>query len=248
MNPHCYAAGAGTAGQSRITDYIGSARYERTCAEAPPFPQAFLVEKPGGAGTRIHFHDEDQFQIFVSGSGRIGPDLVVAPAVHFANYHTAYGPIAADDGGIAWFTLRDVADEGAWFLPEDRGHAERGATRRNLSLNLSPLGTPGLVALCAPTDDGLAVWRMGVNPHEQVGAGALPPFPPGAGGRFHVVLAGSVEAVGETLVDRSLLYATAAETVTMTAGAAGADILILQFPRDRRDRTAAVRSDIGTVG
>ena len=35
-------------------------------------PQAFLVNQPPGAVTPAHFHEPNQFQVFVDGDGRIG--------------------------------------------------------------------------------------------------------------------------------------------------------------------------------
>ena len=35
-------------------------------------PQGFLVEQPPGSVTPPHFHEVDQFQVFVGGDGRIG--------------------------------------------------------------------------------------------------------------------------------------------------------------------------------
>ena len=35
-------------------------------------PQGFLVIQPPGAVTPAHFHDHNQFQVFVEGNGRIG--------------------------------------------------------------------------------------------------------------------------------------------------------------------------------
>lgn len=230
------------ADQRVVTDYIGTAYYVRNGAERSPLPQAFQVEKPPYGGTPIHFHDEDQFQVFVAGDGRIGPETVIAPAVHFANFHTAYGPIAAGEQGLAWVTLRDIADEGAWFLPESRGHADKKARRRNVSAHLPSQARAGLQTVVEPTDDGLAVWRLGLAGSQHIEAEGLPPFPTGAGGRFHLVLAGALLWQGERLGTRSLIYATAEEKLSLTAGDDGADLLVLQFPRDRRERADIGRS------
>lgn len=224
------------ADQRAVTDLINSAFYVRSGAERPPLPQAFLVQKAPGAGTRLHFHNEDQFQIFIAGDGRVGPEQVTAPALHFANFHTAYGPIAAGDQGLTWLTLRDVADEGAWYLPEGRGQAEKAALRRNVSSNLAKERSAGLQIVVPPAEDGLAVWRLGLTPAQRVEPSDLPAFTPGAGGRFHLVLDGSIVWQGDRLGVRSLVYATAEERLSMTAGDDGADILILQFPRDRHER------------
>src|SRR6185369_6237393 len=54
-------------------------------------PNAYLVCQQPGAALHPHFHQADQFQVFVAGSGRIGKHPVSAVTVHFAAAHSPYG-------------------------------------------------------------------------------------------------------------------------------------------------------------
>ena len=75
-------------------------------------PQGFLVSQPPGSVTPPHFHETNQFQVFVGGSGRLGKRRADPVTVQFAGGHTPYGPIAAGDRGIQYFTLRQSWDPG----------------------------------------------------------------------------------------------------------------------------------------
>ena len=60
-------------------------------------PQAFLIEMHAGETILPHFHEVDQFQVFVSGMGSLGRGKEAARplSVHYADHHTGYGPIDA---------------------------------------------------------------------------------------------------------------------------------------------------------
>ena len=73
------------------TQYIG----ERTHAIGD-MPQAFLAEMGPHGKIVPHFHEVDQFQVLISGSGSLGRTAFTAIALHYADHHTAYGPIEAD--------------------------------------------------------------------------------------------------------------------------------------------------------
>ena len=69
-------------------------------------PQGFLVHQPPNAVTPAHFHEPNQFQVFVDGTGRMGAHPASPLTVQYANGHTPYGPIVAGDQGVKYFTLR----------------------------------------------------------------------------------------------------------------------------------------------
>jgi len=59
------------------TTFIGENRMTRDPGAPEPdgatlFPMAFLVEKEPGAVVKPHFHRADQYQVVVSGGGRMG--------------------------------------------------------------------------------------------------------------------------------------------------------------------------------
>src|SRR5690242_17631726 len=72
------------------TQYIGA----RTAA-VEPRPQAFLVEMVPDSTVTAHFHQVDEFQVMVAGSGNLGRNAVPLIALHYVDHHTAYGPIHA---------------------------------------------------------------------------------------------------------------------------------------------------------
>ena len=58
-------------------------------------PMAYLVEQAAGAVVAPHYHQVDQFQLFVGGSGRIGTHALEGVTVHYAGAHSPYGPTPA---------------------------------------------------------------------------------------------------------------------------------------------------------
>lgn len=78
-------------------------------------PTAFLLEQPPGAVLEAHFHRNNQYQVFVEGSGSIGAHAVEALTVHYAGAYTGYGPLRAGDEGLMYFTFRLQPEEG--YIP-----------------------------------------------------------------------------------------------------------------------------------
>ena len=107
------------------TTFIGKNRNTLKENEAAPsaeglYPMAFLVEKEAAAVVHPHFHQADQYQVVVQGSGRLGVHDIASVAVHYTDAYSAYGPIIAADEGVSWFTLRNAWDPGARYMPAQR--------------------------------------------------------------------------------------------------------------------------------
>jgi hypothetical protein len=198
-------------------------------------PQGFLVHQPPGATTPAHFHEPNQFQVFVGGKGRIGAFPAVPLTVQYANGHTPYGPIVAGPEGVEYFTLRQRWDPGAKYLPASRDKLVKGNQRTRVKGNL-PVSSEverqarkdiAIETVFAPEPDGLAgsLYRMGP------GQSARMPDPAGTGGIYFVVTEGSVMHDGQDLPRLSTIYSSHEEArVTLHAGASGADVLVLHFP------------------
>lgn len=230
------------------TDYLAGARYVKTGTETFPFPQAFSVEKRAHTVLRPHFHDENQFQVFVSGGGNIGRHAVAAYTVHYASRQTGYGPIVAGPEGIKYFTLRQMADEGAHYLPESREHQDRDAPKRSLTsdpvtargaAHLAGLAGPETETLLAPQPDGLAAWRICLPPRASVaspkGDVAGPHNDANGGGRFYLVMQGALRMGERRFPAVTPVYATVEESaVELAAEADGLEVLVMQFPREIR--------------
>ncbi|MGD0103291.1 MAG: hypothetical protein ABSC06_04560 [Rhodopila sp.] len=209
------------------------------------YPMAFLVEKDAAAVVHPHFHQADQYQVIVQGSGRLGVHDVASIAVHYTDAYSAYGPIVAADEGVSWFTLRNAWDPGARYMPAHRQQLREARARyqhREATCGpLPPLTDQELAALSAPTGnaviaetpDGLGTWRYTLP-----GNGSITgPEPSTGGGQFWLVSAGSAAVAGGALLPvRSCVFvAPEDDAANLLAGPGGADLICMQFPRRARD-------------
>ena len=223
-----------------LSAYIGMAPLRGTYVEGNEvndndLPQGFLVEQPPGSVTPPHFHEVNQFQVFVDGDGKLGKNSAGPLTVQFAGGHTPYGPIAAGDKGVTYFTLRAKWDPGAKYMPQSRDRLQRGRQRQTLGRPVTPSGPEKLRQLEEPTrvtlidqeEDGMAAWLLRLAP----GMSMPIPDPASGGGQYHVVVSGGLKQSDATLPRLSCLYATPDEPpYEARAGADGLELLVLQFP------------------
>jgi hypothetical protein len=227
------------------TPFIGGNRYTVKPGDPTPGPEtlhpvAFLVERGPGGVAHPHFHQADQFQVFVSGYGKLGPHETGSVAVHYTDAYSAYGPIAAADQGITWFTLRNRWDPGAKYMTSLESRAELRASRdRHTHWELSTEPEPAITetslrAMSAvgrrqvlEDEHGLASWRYQLPP----GAVMTGPDPSASGGQFWVVLAGTVSAAGSTQLGLNSTIFVGPEdgALLASAGPNGAEMLCVQF-------------------
>ena len=195
-------------------------------------PQGFLVSQPPGSVTPPHFHETNQFQVFVGGSGRLGKRRADPVTVQFAGGHTPYGPIAAEDRGIQYFTLRQAWDPGAKYMPAMRSRLVRGRQRQRLaarverpSADLGDLPSPAIETLIPLEPDGMGAELV------RLGPGMRCVHACGGGGQYQVVVAGTLVHDGEELPRLSCRFGTADEgECAFEAGPGGLAVLTLQFP------------------
>ncbi len=199
-------------------------------------PQGFLVHQPPHAVTPAHFHEPNQFQVFVGGAGRMGAYPAQPLTVQYANGHTPYGPIVAGEQGVKYFTLRQQWDPGAKYLPAAKDLLRTGNQRTRIkggieAAGAGPRDTRGgnrIDTIFEPEADGLAawIWRMPATNK------ALLPNPAEGGGQYLIVAGGTMLHLGRTLDHLSTIYITADEPpFWAAAGEDGLDLLVLQFPR-----------------
>lgn len=209
-----------------LSSYIGANRYTAgaDAARQPGalYPMAFLVEQDPGAVVGAHYHQADQFQVMVSGSGRLGRHDVAAGSVHFTGAWSAYGPLAAGADGLCYFTLRNGWDPGARYMecPENRQ-----------ALRAMPRGHRESLDETEPAQDGLCVR------HHRLEAGArLTGLDPSRGaGQFWVVLQGKLRHQDVELPPLSCGFvAPDEEPFVAQAAAGGAELLAMQFPLQMR--------------
>ncbi len=212
-------------GVGRRTDYVGSPGIINTDA------QAFLVELPyAGATVRPHFHDVDQFQVVVAGDGRIGKKALSPGVFQYADAYTPYGPIVANDVGISFFTLRNIASGGHFKMPGSR-HLMPCRAGRNVT-GAFDLAQPRPAArawrdvpLMSAHSDGLFALGLylGANARRDAASSA-------GGGQYYLVCDGALVHDEQLLGRHSLLRVNAGETPpALTAGPDGCSVLFLQF-------------------
>lgn len=222
------------------TLYVGTSRYNMAPGTPDPepdalFPMAFLVEQDPGTTANAHFHQQDQFQLVVGGYGTLGLHDVRPVTVHFTAAHTAYGPIhASQDQGIWYFTLRNGFDPGARFMsmPENRAalRAIRGRRHREAVAGPLPSPTAPSETLLGPEADGMGAWRYAL----EAGVTVDGPDPAGGRGQYFVVTRGSLHVGGAVLPEMSCVFVYPDEAPFQAeAGAEGAEVIGMQFPRRR---------------
>jgi len=209
-------------------------------------PQAYLVNQLDARSEIYpHFHDVDQFQIFVRGSGRIGTHSVSPVVVHYVDAYSPYGPIVANELGLSYLVLRLAAASGGWKMPESRNLIVGGPGRR-ITVKFDGYDRvptdAGLVqrsTLRGPADDGLEISSLHFGPDSR-----LEGDPP-AGGQCIIVTAGALVQGGTLLPKESLIFLERGEPPAMLAASTqGATLLVLQFPLP----TARQGSDPANLG
>lgn len=208
-------------------DYIGSP------GTIDANPQAFLVNRLyPGANIPPHFHDIDQFQVVVDGFCTMGKKNAPPVTFQYADAYTPYGPIYGEEQGFAFFTLRPIASGGFWPMPGNRQHMPGRAGRNiaghfDVTQPLPPAGAVSRECLMAKQADGVNALGL------RLGRGAAVQGPDSnAGGQYYLVCKGEVTWDGKPLPERSVMHVAAGESAPeLTAGPAGAAVLILSFAR-----------------
>jgi hypothetical protein len=225
--------GAGT--EHWCTDFIG----RHAEGEATDGPEAFLVEMSPRETILPHFHEIDQFQVFLDGGGMFGKEQARPLAVHYADRYTGYGPIDAAEHGYSYFVMHVEKDPGAVYRHKP-GYQERikpGKKRHRL--------VHGIVSSTAPVlrgrneavlesvfekddfGDGLAAFMLRLGPGmETAGPGTA-----NTSGQFYLVTNGTLEWTNGTYPAWSTLFVAPGDRpLAVRAGADGLEALILQFP------------------
>ena len=219
--------------QFYATLYMGEAPATAAHAMAPvgtrAEPQAYLVEQPPHARVPPHFHDTDQFQVFVSGQAQFGKQTVSGCCLHYAGGHTPYGPIVTTERGSHYFTLRANWDSGGKPMPASRDKLQRGRACHRLAENLHDLDARGGTEVLPVEDSGLGAMLYELAPNET----QVLDLAREGGGQYALVTWGSVCYDDSTLVERSCLYRAADEVpLSLTGGAEGGTVLLMQFPKN----------------
>jgi len=234
VNRRRMVASAGNDEKHWRSDYMG--RRGQSSME----PEAFLIEMTPDETLLPHFHAVDQFQVFVEGGGRLGREAVGPVTVHYADHHTAYGPIVASASGLSYFTFRPITDPGAVYLNKPgyrealRPSAKRHETSSGIVLSTEPVLASrksvvvdvlleGVVA--AGDGIGASLVRMGPSMTTRTD-------PSGTAGQYYVVVNGSLEGAGSVMPKWSVIFASPKDgPVELLSGSQGAEVLMLGFSR-----------------
>ncbi|HEY9555782.1 MAG TPA: hypothetical protein VIR58_03545 [Acidimicrobiales bacterium] len=193
-------------------------------------PEAFYSETLGeGAATRPHFHQVDQFQVFLEGCQQLGSAAVAPVTLHYVDAFTPYGPIVGDETGVHYLTLRARCDPGALFMPESRPlRRTLGGRHASVAVPIDPATTaPAWRTLIEPQPDGLgaevaAIGALGAIEGHIRAAG---------GGQVYVVVKGGLRRDGRDHPLLSSLFAAPDEDPgRLQAGPEGMVLLALGFP------------------
>lgn len=205
----------------------------------PVEPIAFLVEQAANSRLPGHYHQADQFQVFVSGEGSFGIKPITGMTVHYAMAYTPYAPIHATTAPIEYYTLRNGWDPGAQWMPEKKAGLMTREHPYRHGLGLVP-------ALVGDADGPASIEGLveqNVVPFEQDGLGAtlyqastpqtIHGCSPDSGrGQYWLVLKGDCTINEHQASVRSIAFVSPDEPApTIIAGAQGVSILMMQFPK-----------------
>lgn len=198
-------------------------------------PTIFMIEQPANSTLVAHFHRQNQFQLFVDGSGSIGRYELAPVTVHYAGAYTAYGPLLAGPRGLKYFTIRPVFESGGFAMPESHAQMRRGPRRHAQSEPIDVMSETRLKALSGPEDqvlipvgaDGMGAILTRLPP----GASVAPTLLGQAESLFIVVLSGVMHHAGEELGRWESLFLNAGECFPeLTAGPEGVEFVTLLTP------------------
>jgi hypothetical protein len=202
-------------------------------------PQAYLVEQPAGSTIPAHYHDTDQYQVFIHGNARFGKKPIGPVTVHFAGGHTPYGPILTENEATHFFTFRAHWDGGGKPMPENRANLARVKRIYRLAAGHQPEVSGGEPDTVIATEDnglGTAIFHLASGQQQTLDLEVR------GGGQYLLVLDGSVRHAATELGKHSCLFRYPEEApVQFTAGEQGASVMLLQFPQQESLDTLSTR-------
>ena len=217
----------GAIGNVIVRDYFGRGH------QLGPGPQVYLGEQLDAESELFaHFHDVDQFQVVVRGSGRFGRVPVCPVTVQYADAFAPYGPIVAAENGIGFFVFRRCAATGGWRMPGHANMIPKPIGRRFFIEVADTESRPkeaetSREVLRGGDEDGLAIELIRMGPFATCSS------PRGDAGEQHLlVCAGSLERAGKRLPPLSALVPDPDEQApALAASDEGAVVLVLKFPQ-----------------
>lgn len=219
-----------------LDDNYFKAEWMESGADPVLSPTVALIEQPPNSVLVPHFHRQNQFQLFVEGSGSIGTSALSPLSIHYAGAYTGYGPLVAGPEGIKYFTMRSICETGLVPISEAREkmlrgpkrHAQCGPINIDSDVDLLALTEVQTEAVIPLADDGLGAEVI----HVPSAGMLLPKRLPASAGFFLVVLAGTLNCADVQLGSLESMYVSADEVLPIfEAGKVGLQVLVLHLPR-----------------
>lgn len=197
---------------------------------ADPEPNIYELEISSDFIQPPHFHQSEEFQLIIEGSGTINSESFQAGSLHYAAPYSAYGPFAPGVDGIKYLTIRMSSDRRSFLTAthasEMDGHAQ-------------------VIKLIQPVDRGDCMNLQSVDSFMAAidGTAASSGYvrvPPSfefddlqsriPGDKFLFVKSGSIITCGHTLTQWESMYVTGDEEMfTANSGPEGLELIVLQF-------------------
>lgn len=212
----------------------------RARRENPDAPTARINRYPGDGKANIsaaHFHQVDQFQVIMDGSGDFGRHPVKPYCVHFSRAYTPYGPLKADrKTGWAFMVLRSRFDPGAQRFPQSLEKLKQIPDRQPWQVTTDvdfPDRTSGVNVHDVPEirdEHGLFTRTVTMGAHTRMTA----PDPSVGDGQYVVVVKGSLMHENTEREAPAVVFVKRDEPAfEVVAGAQGLEAIILNFPKVR---------------
>jgi hypothetical protein len=198
-------------------------------------PQSYLIKQLPNITNPLHFHAQNQFQVFIEGSGSFGRHEVNPYVVHYAGAYTGYGPIIAGEQGLDYLTLRGSRDLGAKFLPAQMELFKKGPKHHYTSPSIEEESQEVLDQLDhvqmnwihqdEPSGLGVGILKLPKNTEYQL------EVLQNIAGIFLVVMRGALIVTNQILRKNETVYLHQQEqSYPLQTGNQGLQLLILQMP------------------
>ena len=200
-------------------------------------PMAYLVEQSAGSTVEPHFHQVDQFQIFMGGSGHIGTHALQGVTVHYSGAHSPYGPIVAGSAGVQYMTLRRNWDPGAQWMPGAASTLREMPDRKHVAYTSQPMSPSNaahinqlkstvVTEVVTSQSNGLGAWVVQAGP-----GAALRGNPALSNGLFWYVLSGELQSDDSTLgAGACIFFSHEEQPFELHAANQGVELVQLQLP------------------
>jgi len=206
----------------------------------PDLPHAKLNgHEPCTYFSEAHYHENDQFQVVISGRLRMGRHELTPYCVHFSRAYTPYGPLVADaDGpGFAFMVMRAHRDSGTHSLARNKDYLARMPGRRPWQVTEKVTfpapesgAAPDVLLQDVPNirdDRGLAAYTLTLKPDVKASA----PDPSRGDGQYIVVVKGSFWHDNKERESPGLVFVKPGEgPYRIHAGGQGLEAIVLNFP------------------